>query len=90
MTDLKALNEQALAALHQGALTEAQGLIDQLSRLRPGHPQLVMLTGMLRGRQDRHEEAARLLEAAAGVRPGIWMVGDVVTRGLGRLGDRAG
>jgi protein O-GlcNAc transferase len=67
--DLKALNEQAMSALHSGELARAEDLIEQLARARPGHPQVVLLTGMLRGRQGRHEEATRLLESVLRLSP---------------------
>ena len=53
--DLKALNEQAKAALRAGDAPKAEALIQQLGAARPGHPQVVLLTGMLRGQQGRHE-----------------------------------
>lgn len=67
--DLKALNEQAMSALHSGELVRAEGLIAQLAGARPGHPQIALLTGMLRSRQGRHEEAARLLESVLRLNP---------------------
>ena len=70
MIDLKALNERAMSALHSDDLVQAEGLIEQITRSRPGHPQAIMLTGILRGRQGRHEEAARLLESVLKLNPG--------------------
>lgn len=67
--DLKALNEQAMSALHSGELARAEGLIEQLAGARPGHPQVAMLIGMLRGQQGRHHEAARLLESVLRLSP---------------------
>lgn len=61
--DLKALNEQAKAALRAGDAPKAEALIRQLGAARPSHPQVVLLTGMLRGQQGRHEEAIKLLES---------------------------
>lgn len=61
--DLQALNQQAKAALRAGDAPKAEALIQQLGAARPGHPQVVLLAGMLRGQQGRHEEAAKLLES---------------------------
>ena len=59
--NLNALNEQTKAALRAGDTPKAEALIRQLAAARPGHPQVVLLTGMLRGRQGRHEEALDLV-----------------------------
>ena len=67
--DLKALNEQAMSALHSGDLARAESLIEQLAGARPGHPQVVLLAGMLRSQQGRHHEAARLLESVLRLSP---------------------
>jgi protein O-GlcNAc transferase len=86
--DLKALNERAMSALYSDDLTQAEGLIEQVARARPGHPQVVMLTGMLRGRQGQHEEAARLLESVLKLQPGsptiLFYLGNAL-QGLGRF-----
>ncbi|HEX4636325.1 MAG TPA: tetratricopeptide repeat protein, partial [Rhizomicrobium sp.] len=66
--DLQALNQQAKTALRAGDAPKAEALIQQLGAARPGHPQVVLLTGMLRGQQGRHEEAAKLLESLLSLR----------------------
>jgi len=63
VTDLKALNAQAKAALRAGDLPKAEALIRQLGAARPGHPQVVLLTAMLRGQQGRLAEAVKCLES---------------------------
>lgn len=88
--DLKALNQQAMSALHSGELARAEGLIGQLAGARPGHPQVVLLTGMLRGHQGRHEEAVRLLESVLKQRPGsatLLLYLANALQGLGRFGE---
>ena len=60
--DLKTLNEQAKAALQAGDMVKAEALIAQLGAVRPGHPQVILLTGLLRGQQGRYQEAANQLE----------------------------
>jgi protein O-GlcNAc transferase len=88
VTDLKALNERAMSALYSDDLTQAEALIEQIARARPGHPQVVMLTGMLRGRQGQHEEAARLLESVLKLQPDgltiLFYLGNAL-QGLGRF-----
>jgi protein O-GlcNAc transferase len=66
--DAKILNAQAKAALRAGDAPKAEALIRQLSAAWPGHPQVVLLTGMLRAQQGRHEEAAKLLESLLSLR----------------------
>jgi Zn-dependent protease with chaperone function len=67
--DLKALNLQAMSALHYGELAQAEAIIAQLGDARPGHPQVVLLTGMLRAQQGRHDEAVLLPERLLKLRP---------------------
>ena len=61
--DLNILNQQTKAALRAGDTPKAEALIRQLAAARPGHPQVVLLSGLLRSQQGRHEEAVRLLES---------------------------
>jgi len=86
--DLKALNEQAMSALHAGELARAEDLIEQLGKARPGHPQVVLLTGMLRGQQGRNHEAAQMLESVLRLSPRsttlLLYLGNVL-QGLGRF-----
>jgi protein O-GlcNAc transferase len=67
--DLKEINRQTLSALQSGRLAEAEALIARLDNARPDHPQVILLKGMLFGREGRHEEAARLLEAVLALKP---------------------
>jgi len=88
--DLKALNEQAMSALHSGELARAEGLIEQLARARPGHPQVALLTGMLRSQQGRYHEAVRLLESLLRLSPRsttlLLYLGNAL-QGLGRFAE---
>jgi predicted O-linked N-acetylglucosamine transferase (SPINDLY family) len=68
--NLKALNEQAMSALQAGDLVRAEASIEALDKARPGHPQVILLRAMLRGRQGRHDEAAAMLQGLLRLRPG--------------------
>lgn len=65
--DAKILNAQAKAALRAGDFPKAEALIRQLGAGWPGHPQVILLTAMLRGQQNRHAEAVKLLESLLGL-----------------------
>jgi protein O-GlcNAc transferase len=67
--DLKALNQLAGAALQSGDLAQAEAAIGQLETARPGHPQVLYLTGVLRIQQGRSAEAIALLETALRIGP---------------------
>ncbi|HWU54666.1 MAG TPA: tetratricopeptide repeat protein [Rhizomicrobium sp.] len=67
--DAKALNEQVMSALQADELARAEALIKQLGAARPGHPEVALLTGMLRSRQGRYREAAGLLESVLRLSP---------------------
>ena len=87
--DLKTLNEQAKAALQAGDMVKAEALIAQLGAARPGHPQVILLTGLLRGQQGRHQEAAHQLESLLKLDPRnakiLLHLGNAL-QGLGRFG----
>jgi len=88
--DLKALNLQAMSALHYGELAQAEAIIAQLGDARPGHPQVVLLTGMLRAQQGRHDEAVLLLERLLKLRPqdtGILLYLGNALQGLKRFNE---
>src|SRR5262249_35793352 len=88
LMDLKALNLQAMSALHDGDLARVEALIAQLGAARPGHPQVALLTGMLRAQQGAYQEAVLLLESVLKLRPrdaGILLYLGNALQGLSRF-----
>ena len=67
--DLKTLQLEAAAALESHNLARAEALIGQLGAIRPGHPLVLYLLGVLRIGQGRSAEAIPLLEAAHRKKP---------------------
>lgn len=79
-----------MEALRYGDLAKADALLGQLRAARPNHPQVALLTGMLRTQQGRYEEALPILQAVLNLRPqdpGIQYYLANALHGLGRFAE---